>query len=197
LPDASEEPAGRRVRSAGKAPEQRTRDENEESVSTVLEYLTGLGAPFLVLPRAGSRTPAEGAIASGVEPTELIRTEVVIAESGPALTVVPAGRPLDPDMLRVALDDPQARPATDDEAHAVTYGCEPGRVPPLGMWLRLPMYVDTDVARLQRIVFPIGTSALVRMRRADLFRGDPYIVAPLTPGSLPAEPALRLQEITA
>jgi prolyl-tRNA editing enzyme YbaK/EbsC (Cys-tRNA(Pro) deacylase) len=168
------------------------------ALSSVLEYLTGLGAPFLVLPRAGGGTLAEGAIAYGVEPTELVRTEVVIAESGPALTVVPAGRSLDPDMLRVALDDPQSRPATDPEAHAVTYGCEPGTVPPLGMWLRLPMYVDTDVARLQRIVFPVGTrSALVRMRRADLFRGDPYIVAPLTPGSLPTEPALRLQEISA
>lgn len=167
-------------------------------MSTVLEYLTGLGAPFLVLPRPVGGTLAEGAIAYGVEPTELVRTEVVVADAGPALAVVPAGRSLDPDMLRVAVDDPHARPATDHEANATSYGCEPGTVPPLGMWLRLPMYVDTDVARLQRIVFPTGTSsALVRMRRADLFRGDPYIVAPLTPGSLPAEPALRLQEITA
>jgi prolyl-tRNA editing enzyme YbaK/EbsC (Cys-tRNA(Pro) deacylase) len=152
-------------------------------VSTVLDYLNGLGAPFLVLPRPGASTAEETATAHGVALAELVRTEVLMYEHGPALVVVPATGSLDMDLARATLDDPTTRRASTAEIRKVAVGCEPTSVPPLGLWLQAPMFVDTTVAELAQVVFAAGRpSLLVCMERDALFSDDPYAVAPLTRG---------------
>ena len=154
-------------------------------MSTVLEYLVGMGSPFLVLPRPGAVTAEETAAAHDVALEELVRTEVLISESGPALAVVPASRSLDLEAARSALDDPEARAATVAEIANVAAGCRPESVPPLGLWLQAPMFVDPVVADLSQVVFAAGRpSLLVCMERDSLFGGDPYAVVPLTSESL-------------
>jgi prolyl-tRNA editing enzyme YbaK/EbsC (Cys-tRNA(Pro) deacylase) len=151
-------------------------------VSTVLDYLTGLGAPFLVLPLPGAETADETAMAHDVA-AELVRTEVLMYVHGPALAVISAAGSLDVDMARAALDDPEARRASLTEILKVAPGCKPSAVPPLGMWLQAPMFVDTAVAGLAQVVFAAGRpSMLVCMERDALFGDDPYAVAPLTRG---------------
>jgi prolyl-tRNA editing enzyme YbaK/EbsC (Cys-tRNA(Pro) deacylase) len=151
---------------------------------SVLDYLLGRGAPYLVLPFPQARNPEETAAAHGVSTNELVRTLAFRYRFGYAIVVVPWTRPVVLDLVRDALDDPEARPAEPHELEGLANGCSPDSLPPLGLWLQAPMFVDVAVGRLQQIVFAAGRpSVLVCVRRRDLFRDDPYAVAVFTAAS--------------
>lgn len=150
-------------------------------MTNVLDYLVGRGRPFLVLPEPQATSVREAAVAHGVDLAGVIRTEVVIAASGPALMLVPSTHYLDLEMAQAVVGDPRARLATYDEIRSFAPGCDLGAVPPMALLLLAPMYVDPSVADLAQVVFPAGRyGLLVRMDREDLFRDDPYVVVPLT-----------------
>ena len=152
--------------------------------TTVLDYLLGRGAPYLVLPLPQASNPEETARAHGVSADELVRTLAFRYRFGTAIMVVPWTRPIVADLVREALDDPDARPAEPHELEGFATGCSPDALPPLGLWLQAPMFVDVAVGRLQQVVFAAGRpSALVCMQRTELFRDDPYAVAMLTEAS--------------
>ena len=151
---------------------------------TVLDYLLGRGAPYLVLPCPQARNPEETAAEHGVSSDELVRTLAFSYRFGSAIAVVPWTRPIVLDFVREALDDPSARPAEPHEIEGLANGCSPDSLPPLGLWLQAPMFVDVAVGRLDQIVFAAGRpSVLVCMQRTELFRDDPYAVAVLTDAS--------------
>ncbi len=155
------------------------------STTKVLDYLFGRGVPFAVFPRKGAAAPLTTAEVYGVE-DELVRTVALSAAVGPALAVLPWSRDLDVDLARAALRDPRARAATEDEVTARFPGYEPNAIPPFGLFFLMSMVVDPAVMRLRQVAFPAGkASCLVCIRRAQLFRGDVYLVAPLTKESLP------------
>ena len=148
-------------------------------------HLFGRGVPFAVFPRKGAATPLTTATAYGLE-QDLVRTVALEAAVGPALAVVPWERELDLDLARTALRDTAAREASADELASRFAGFEPTAIPPLGLFFLMPMVVDPAVVRMRQVAFPGGkTSCLVCARRARLFRGDVYLVAPLTKESLP------------
>jgi hypothetical protein len=61
-------------------------------------------------------------------------------------------------------------------------------VPPLGLWLQAPMFVDPVVAGLSQVVFAAGRpSLLVCMQRDAVFGRDAYVVVPLTQESRVSE----------
>lgn len=158
-------------------------------MSRVLDYLVGRGRPFLVMPSPGSTTVRATAEIHGVDLAEVLRTEVLMSASGPALMLVPATHYLDLEMARTAVGDPNARLATHAEIRSFAPGCEVSAVPPMSLLLLAPMYVDPSVAELAQVIFPAGrTGVLVCMEHEDLFRDDPYVVAPLTHGSAVPEP---------
>jgi prolyl-tRNA editing enzyme YbaK/EbsC (Cys-tRNA(Pro) deacylase) len=155
------------------------------STTKVFDYLFGRGVPFAVFPHKGAATPLTTAKVYGVE-QDLVRTVALQAAVGPALAVVPWERELDLDLARTALRDPTARGATPDEVASRFAGFEPNAIPPLGLFFLMSMVVDPAVVRLRQVAFPGGkASCLMCARRAQLFRGDVYLVAPLTKESLP------------
>jgi prolyl-tRNA editing enzyme YbaK/EbsC (Cys-tRNA(Pro) deacylase) len=160
-------------------------------VSDVFAYLLGRGIAFLVFPHPAAVTVSDTVRAHGLDPDELVRTEVVTGTAGPALMVVPAARYLDLDLVRAALKDPDARQATHAEIRSLAPSCEIGAVPPLSLYLMAPMYVDPAVADREQLVFAAGRpTTVVVVQRADLLRDDPYVIAPLTRESAIPEPAL-------
>lgn len=160
-------------------------------MSSVLDYLLGRGAPFLVLPHPDAMTAEETAAAHGVALEEIVRTEIVIGRMGPSLMVVPATRYLRIELAQDVLQDPGARLATHAEIRAIAPGCDLAGVPPLSLYLLAPMFVDPAVAELKQVVFTAGRrSVLVCMERAELFRDDPYVVVPLTAESFVPEAAV-------
>lgn len=152
--------------------------------NTVLDYLQGRGVPFLVLPRPHAAGPEQTAAAHGVDTAELVRSHALMYRFGAAVMVTPWTRPLDLDLARTALDDRGARFAELHELQGLAAGCTPDSLPPLGLWLQAPLFVDLAVSRLTQVVFPAGRAAtLVCMQRTDLFRDEPYAVSVLTDAS--------------
>jgi prolyl-tRNA editing enzyme YbaK/EbsC (Cys-tRNA(Pro) deacylase) len=150
-------------------------------MAPVLDHLLGQGSPFLVLPAPAAMTPGAVAERHGLDRSEVVWTELVITDDGPVAVAVAAGRSLDLDQARAAVRDPAARLATHEEARAFAQGCEIGAIPPLTNFLGAPVIVDVPIASLEHIVFPAGiTTALVCMRRADLFAAEPVRVSPVT-----------------
>jgi prolyl-tRNA editing enzyme YbaK/EbsC (Cys-tRNA(Pro) deacylase) len=165
------------------------RGAREDTVSRVLDYLVGRGRPFLVMPGSGATTVRATAEAHGVDLSEVLRTEILMAAAGPALMLVPATHYLDLELARSAVGDPSARLATHAEIRAFAPGCEVTAVPPMSLLLLAPMYVDPSVTELTQVIFPAGRAGLlVCMEHEDLFRDDPYVVVPLTHGSAIPQP---------
>jgi prolyl-tRNA editing enzyme YbaK/EbsC (Cys-tRNA(Pro) deacylase) len=137
-----------------------------------------------VLPLPEATDPEETAASHGVSTDELVRTIAFRYRFGEAIAVVPWTRPIVVDLVRAALDDPKARPLEPHELEGFANGCSPDSLPPLGLWLQSPMFVDVAVGRVQQVVFAAGRpSILVCMQRTELFRDDPYAVAVLTEAS--------------
>jgi prolyl-tRNA editing enzyme YbaK/EbsC (Cys-tRNA(Pro) deacylase) len=171
---------------------EQARRRSRRSVSSVIEHLVGRGAPFLVLSDPSSASIDETAASHGVQPDEIVRTEILVARTGPRLLVVPYRRAIDLELARKAVHDPTASIAGHAQIRAIASACEDvAGVPPLGSFLLAPVYVDAAVVELDQVVFPAGrVNVLVVMEREHLFAGDPYVVAPLTRESYVPEPAI-------
>ena len=159
-------------------------------MTALLDYLQGRGVPFQAIPHPQTATSLAEAHALGVPEEEVAKTLVIIASSGPALLVIPASRRLDMDLVRRAVNDPEARLATERELMKAFPDYELGALPPLGLFLLAPMYVDPAVTERESITFAAGRQDLsIRMITKDLFRDDPVVITPLTAGSRVGDPA--------
>lgn len=157
-------------------------------MSSVIEYLQERGVPFLVLPVPQAETAVETARRHGFPADEVVRTHVVTTRYGHALLVVGADRHVVGDLMVAALGDHDVRMTEERDLLRNYPDFEPGSIPPLGPFFSAPMYVDTDVARHDAVVFPVGRPALViRMLTKDLFRDDPAVIVPLTSESAEGE----------
>lgn len=157
-------------------------------MSAIIEYLQGKGVAFTVLPTPQSGSTMDTARAHDVAAAEVVRTVVMQYRYGFALMVIPAEAEFNHYLAQTALDDPGAREATDREIAAHFSGLEPENIPPLGLYFLSPMWMDPQVAELERVTFPAGRSSLlIQMERTDLFRDDPFVITPLTGTSAQAE----------
>jgi Ala-tRNA(Pro) deacylase len=157
-------------------------------VSPVMEYLQGRGVPFLVLPDPAATTADETAARHGFPRDEVIRTVVITTRYGHALLVVGSGRDIDEALVVAALGDTEVRMAGERDLLRNYPEYEPGSLPPLGLFFQAPVYVDTDVARRDAVIFAAGRAGVaIRMLTKDLFRDDPVVIAPLTTESAEEE----------
>ncbi|MEA2522232.1 MAG: Ala-tRNA(Pro) deacylase [Actinomycetota bacterium] len=154
-------------------------------MSAIIEYLQGRGVAFTVLPTPQSETALETAQAHDVPASELVQTVVMNYRYGFAMMIMPLDAELNLFLVQAALDDPDARRATHREVVAHFTGMDATCIPPLGLYFLTPMWVDTEIAGREQIVFAAGKpSLLIRMRSADLFRDEPYVVTSIaTSGS--------------
>jgi prolyl-tRNA editing enzyme YbaK/EbsC (Cys-tRNA(Pro) deacylase) len=149
-------------------------------MAAVLDYLQGRGVTFQVIPHAAASSAEEAATIIGVDPAEMANTVALIEGLDVSLAVIPASDRLDPGAIETAIGE-RARPADVDEIRHAFPDVEPGALPPLGLLLRVPMYVDPALIERETIVFPAGRNTqAIRIRTDDLFRSDPIVVTPLT-----------------
>jgi Ala-tRNA(Pro) deacylase len=149
-------------------------------MAAVFDYLQGRGVTFQVIPHAAASSAEEAATIIGVDPAEMANTVALIEGLDVSLAVIPASDRLDPGAIETAIGE-RARPADVDEIRHAFPDVEPGALPPLGLLLRVPMYVDPALIERETIVFPAGRNTqAIRIRTDDLFRGDPIVVTPLT-----------------
>ena len=149
-------------------------------MAAVLDYLQGRGVTFQVIPHPAAQTPLDAARVIGIDPSEVAKTVALVDGDDLSLAVMLAPDELDPSAVEAAVGE-DARPASADELRLAFPDYEAGALPPLGLLLGLPMYVDPALMERETIVFPAGRrTQSIRIRREDLFRGDPIVVVPLT-----------------
>lgn len=81
------------------------------------------------------------------------------ADGDLVMLVVPAPAAVDTAKVSELVGKP-ARMATEREFAPAFPDCEPGATPPFGDLYGLPVYVDRDLERNERIVFQAGTHAV-------------------------------------
>jgi Ala-tRNA(Pro) deacylase len=149
-------------------------------MAAVLDYLQGRGVTFQVIPHTAASSAEEAAMIIGVDPAEMANTIALIEGLDVSLAVIPASDRLDPGAIATGICERARRADVDEIRHAFP-DVEPGALPPLGLLLRVPMYVDPALIERETIVFPAGRNTqAIRIRTDDLFRGDPIVVTPLT-----------------
>ncbi len=133
-------------------------------------WLTDAGVPFQLVEHAPVRTSEEAAEARGTRLEEGAKVLVVRAEERYVHVVLSAHRRADNAALRAILGTRKLRFATPEELLALT-GCTPGAVPPFGNLFGLAVLVDEELARLPRIAFNAGDTAVsITMRAEDFVR---------------------------
>jgi Ala-tRNA(Pro) deacylase len=150
-------------------------------MSLVTEHLTERGVAFEVVPHRRAFTSLQEARELGVAADAVLKTVALWTGGKYVLAVVPGPRRLDLRRVRDALEDPDARLATEAELAADFPGYELGALPPLGSLLGVPLLVDPEVLEHELVMFAAGLETeSVRVAAADLFRDEPLGVLPLT-----------------
>lgn len=99
-----------------------------------------------------TRTVAEAAEAMGVEPGQIAKSIVFIADGEPVLCVASGAHRVDIDTLALTFDCAEVRTATPDEVRAAT-GFPVGGVPPFGH--SLPVVFDELLCE-QELIYAAG-----------------------------------------
>lgn len=148
-------------------------------MSTVTEYLSDRQIDFRTIEHRGTITAEAEARAVGVPPGSVAKTLVLDTRQGHALAVIPASRRIDLDRAAAAAREPYVHLATEREIERDLPRYELGAIPPLAGLLGLPVFVDTEIAALDDIVFAAGsrtesvlmpTAHLLDDPRAEVFR---------------------------
>lgn len=133
-------------------------------------WLREAGVAFEIFEHAPVHTSEEAARARGTRLEEGAKALVVRAEDRYVHLVLPAHLKADNTLLRALLGTRKLRFATPEELSALT-GCAPGAVPPFGNLFGLPVLVDEELCRNERVAFNAGSNSVsVTMRGGDLVR---------------------------
>ena len=128
------------------------------------------GVDFAILEHAPAHTSEEASRVRGTPLEEGAKALVVRADDRYVQVVLPAHLKADNAQLRVILGTRKLRFATPEELSALT-GCAPGAVPPFGNLFGLPVLVDEELCRNERVAFNAGSNSVsITMRREDLVR---------------------------
>ncbi len=92
-----------------------------------------------------------------VAPARVAKTVVVVADTEPALVVLPASENVDVPSLTGALGAKHVRFADEAELGPLFPDCEVGAMPPFGNLYGLRVYVDTALEEFETIRFEAGT----------------------------------------
>ena len=133
-------------------------------------WLREVGVAFEIFEHEPVHTSEEAARARGTRLEEGAKALVVRAEDRYVHLVLPAHLKADNALLRALLGTRKLRFATPEELFALT-GCAPGAVPPFGNLFGLPVLIDEELCRNERVAFNAGSNSVsVTMRRGDLVR---------------------------
>lgn len=139
-------------------------------MSRTVEYLEEKGIAFEKIPHGRAFTCADEARALGIHADAVVKTILLDSKWGRALAVVAGDRRLDMKLVRDAVGDHHVRMATEEEIRREYPDFELGCLPPLGMLLGMPVFVDGEVMRHEEVVFGAGSQTeAVKARTLDLF----------------------------
>ena len=123
--------------------------------ATVGDALAFEEIDFKILRHAAVARPAEAAAQAGIAPERVAKAVLLKDPHGYLLTVVPATRALDIEVLRTELHR-HLTIAEDQDLDELFFDCVVGSVPPIGPWYRVPTVVDSSLKEQPDIYFEAG-----------------------------------------
>jgi prolyl-tRNA editing enzyme YbaK/EbsC (Cys-tRNA(Pro) deacylase) len=149
-------------------------------MTAIADQLSARGIDVEELAHEPAHSARAEAARLGLPPEAVAKTIVLDTAGRHALAVVQASDRLDMALVHRALGDPHARLASEEELRRDYPQYDLGTFPPLGTLMDAPVYVDPRVMGHEEIIFAAGTStASVKARTDELFRGEQPVVAPL------------------
>jgi Ala-tRNA(Pro) deacylase len=129
------------------------------------------GIAYEVLPHARDATASEAARDTHTPGAAFAKCVVLEADGRRALAVVPATRRIDLRRASVALRADLVTLADETVLEQLFPDCQVGAEPPFGNLYHLPVYVDPQLGRHERITFNAGRhDEAIRLRYADFVR---------------------------
>jgi Ala-tRNA(Pro) deacylase len=149
-------------------------------MTQVTEHLETRGVPFEPIAHEQAYTSVAEARALGIDASEVVKTVAVRVAGGYALMAVPATCRLDMHLVQAAVGDRHARLATEEELLRDFPGFALGALPPLGLLLGAPLFIDEEVLQHETVVFAAGSQTeSVQIRTADLLQHEQATTVPL------------------
>ncbi|MEE8236992.1 MAG: YbaK/EbsC family protein [Gammaproteobacteria bacterium] len=138
--------------------------------TTVGDALAFEAIDFRILRHAVAPEPADAAKRAGISPERLAKAVLLKDPHGYLLTVLPATRILDLEVLRAELHR-HLTVADDEDLDELFCDCVVGSVPPIGPWYRVPTVVDSSLREQPDIYFEAGDDdSLVRVTETGFER---------------------------
>ena len=128
---------------------------------TLLERLTAYldrrQVPYRHTTHPLAFTAREVARVEHVPERRVAKTIVFLADDQYGMAVLPADSLVDLQELRLVLDMPRLRLATEKELAELFPDCEVGAMPPMGDLFGMPVYIDYSLSHEGEIAFNAGT----------------------------------------
>jgi Ala-tRNA(Pro) deacylase len=116
-------------------------------------------------------TAREVARAEHMPERKLAKTLVFVADDRYGMAVLPADSLVDMQELRIVLDMPRLRLATERELSELFPECELGAMPPAGNLFGMDVYIDYSLSHEDEIAFNAGTHRdVIHMKFRDFAR---------------------------
>ena len=138
--------------------------------TTVGDALAFEAIDFKILRHAAAAEPADVARQAGIAPERLAKAVLLKDPHGYLLTVLPATRSLDLEVLCAELHR-HLTVAEEQDLDDLFCDCVVGSVPPIGPWYRVPTVVDSSLKEQPNIYFEAGDDdSLVRVTETGFER---------------------------
>jgi Ala-tRNA(Pro) deacylase len=134
----------------------------------LLAHLDQYQVPYTHTVHPLAYTARQVARAEHMPERKLAKTIVFLADEKYGMAVLPADSFVDMQELRLMLDMPRLRLATERELNELFPDCELGAMPPFGALFGMHVYVDHSLTHEDEIAFNAGTHRdVVHMRYRD------------------------------
>jgi aspartyl-tRNA(Asn)/glutamyl-tRNA(Gln) amidotransferase subunit B len=132
------------------------------------DFLEKRKIPFTFVEHEAATKPVDSAKARGVEPRQIAKALVYLADGKPLLAVLPGSEEVDEERLRAAIGAKSLRMASPEEVKEHT-GCVVGLVPPTIPCIR--KIIDTGLSQNQVVSFNAGiATAGIIMKPNEMLR---------------------------
>jgi Ala-tRNA(Pro) deacylase len=140
-------------------------------IAKLKEFLDTSGVQYQPITHRIAFTAQEVAAAEHVPGREHAKVAIVKVPSGFFMAVLPAPKKVDLVKFAAAVQQKEARLASEDEFERMFPQCETGAMPPFGNLFGLPLIVDRTLEDDTNIAFQAGThTESIRMKYLDFKR---------------------------
>lgn len=121
------------------------------------QYLDQQGVKYRVITHSPAFTAQDLAESAHIPGSVMAKVVIVTLDDLMTMIVVPAPKRIHPDSLAQALSAKEVTLLHENDFREQFPDCEVGALPPFGNLYHMPVYIDTELAHQEEIVFSAGS----------------------------------------